>query len=100
MTRWALTGALLAALWCGGALADDAQPGIRVVGSTIYTLDSKGHTTGTVREIAPGQWHQRDMKGNLIRAMELPLGCTPFIPCRSKKPAATIDPAPLHRSSG
>jgi hypothetical protein len=85
MTRQALAAALLAALWGVGAMADDAQPGIRVVGSTIYTLDAKGHTTGTVRETSPGQWHQRDMKGSLVRAMELPLGCTPFIPCRSKK---------------
>jgi hypothetical protein len=80
--------AVLAAFWGAGVAAEDAQPGIRVVGSTIYTLDAKGHTTGTVREVSPGQWHQRDMKGNLVRTMELPTGCTPFIPCRSKKPAS------------
>ena len=87
MNRRALTATLLMVLWGAGVLADEAPPGIRVVGSTIYTLDAKGHTTGTVREIAPGQWQQRDMKGNLVRAMELPLGCTPFIPCRSKSPS-------------
>ena len=85
MTRQVVVALLLATLWGGGALADDAQPGIRVVGSTIYTLDAKGHTTGTVREMSPGLWHQRDMKGNLIRAMEIPVGCTPFVPCQPKK---------------
>ena len=86
MTRPAAAAVILSVQLAVAAWADETPPAIRVVGRTVYTLDAKGHTTGTVREISPGLWHQRDMKGNLVRAMEIPVGCTPFIPCRSKKP--------------
>lgn len=59
----------------------DAPPGIRLIGSTIYTLDAKGHTNGTLKEVTPGNWRIMNMKGDTIRTLHVPPGCVPFTPC-------------------
>ncbi|RAU20523.1 hypothetical protein CU669_17925 [Paramagnetospirillum kuznetsovii] len=82
MIRACITAALI--LMAADAVADDKPPGIRVVGSTIYTIDSRGHTTGTLREVSPGTWTHLDLRGVIIRTIQVPPGCQPLVPCRTR----------------
>ena len=66
-------------------VADAPPPGLRVIGSTIYTLDAKGHTTGTVRETSPGIWRMVNMKGVTVRTIRVSPGCAPFHPCPARR---------------
>jgi len=61
--------------------AGNVPPGIRLIGSTIHTLDAKGHTNGTLKEVTPGNWRVMNMKGETIRTLHVPPGCVPFTQC-------------------
>ncbi|WP_152619688.1 hypothetical protein [Paramagnetospirillum magnetotacticum] len=66
------------------ALAADTPPSIRVIGQQVYTVDQRGNTTGTIRELSPGNWHVLDQKGMTVRTIQTPPGCQPFLPCQGR----------------
>ncbi|MBI3445878.1 MAG: hypothetical protein HY055_11090 [Magnetospirillum sp.] len=82
---------MLAAALCLAApaslkAAEDFPHGLRVIGSTVYALDARGHNVGTLKEVAPGQWVLRDLKGNQVRTIEVPPGAAPFAPRAEIRP--------------